>query len=73
MQDIKGLYRTIQYYRGLYITIHDYTGLYRTIQDYTGMVDDHPWQLSPGVSFVSKVLVPNYKSVLHLFLVGDHP
>ena len=53
MQDNTGLYRTIQYYRGLYITIHDYTGLYRTIQDYTGMVDDHPWQLSPGVSFVS--------------------
>ena len=37
------------------------------------MVDDHPWQLSPLVSFVSKVLVPNYKSVVHLFLMGDHP
>ena len=37
------------------------------------MVDDHPWQLSPGVSFVIKVLVPGYKSVVHFFLEGDHP
>ena len=37
------------------------------------MVGDHPWQLSPGVSFASKVLVPDYESVVHFFLVGDHP
>ena len=38
-----------------------------------GMVVDHPWQLSPGVSFAIKVLVPDYKSVVHFFLEGDHP
>ena len=37
------------------------------------MVGDHPWQLSPDVSFVSKVLVPINKFVVHLFLVVDHP
>ena len=44
------------------------------------MVGDLPWQLSPGVSFVSNVLVSNFKSVVHfllwvtiLRLVGDHP
>ena len=37
------------------------------------MDGDHMWQLSTSVSFVCKVLVPNYKYVLHLFLVGDHP
>ena len=37
-----------------------------------GMVGDHPWQFSPGVYFVNKVLLPNSKSVVHLFLVGDH-
>ena len=37
------------------------------------MVDDHPWQLSPGVSFVIKVLVPDYKSVVHFPMVGDQP
>ena len=36
------------------------------------IVGDHPLQLSPGVSFASKVLVPNYKSVVHCILVGDH-
>ena len=38
-----------------------------------GMVSDHPWQVSPGVSFVSNVKVPNTKSVVHFLLVGDHP
>ena len=45
-----------------------------------GMVADHPWQLSPGVSFVSNVYVPNFMSVVHfllwvtiLMLGGDHP
>ena len=38
-----------------------------------GMVGDYPWQLSPSVSFVSNVLVPNSKALLHLLLVGDHP
>ena len=38
-----------------------------------GMVGDHPRQLSPGVSFVIKVLAPDYKSVVHFFLVDDHP
>ena len=38
-----------------------------------GMVGDHPWQFSPGVSFVSDVLSPNSKSVVHFLLVGDHP
>ena len=37
------------------------------------MVGDHPWQLSPGLSFVSKVSVPNSKSVVYFLLVGDHP
>ena len=37
------------------------------------MIGDHPWQLSPGVSFAIKVLVPDYKSVVHFFLEGDHP
>ena len=37
------------------------------------MVGDHSWQLSPGVSFASKVLVPNYKFIVHFFPVGDHP
>ena len=40
---------------------------------FLGLVGDHLWQLSPGVSFESKVLVPNYKSVVHFFLVGEHP
>ena len=38
-----------------------------------GMVDDHSWQLSPGPYLLSKVYVPNSKSVAYLFLVGDHP
>ena len=38
-----------------------------------GMEEDHLWQLSPGVSFVSKVQIPNSKNVVHLLLVGDHP
>ena len=38
-----------------------------------GMVVDHPWQLSPGVSFVSKVYVPNFDFVVYFLLVGDHP
>ena len=53
-----------------------------------GAVGDHPmdgdhlWQMSTSVSFVSKVLVLNSKSVVHfrlvwwvtiLRLVGDHP
>ena len=38
-----------------------------------GMEEDHLWQLSPGVSFVSKVQMPNSKNVLHFLLVGDHP
>ena len=33
------------------------------------MVGEHPWQLSPGVSFVSNVLVPNFLSVVHFCLV----
>ena len=37
------------------------------------MVGDHSWQLSPGVSFVRKVLVPNFKSLVYFLLVGDHP
>ena len=36
-----------------------------------GMVSDHPWQLSPGVSFVSIVSLSNSKFV-HFLLVGDH-
>ena len=38
-----------------------------------GMVGEHPWQLSPGVSFVSNVQMPNSKLVVHFLLVGDHP
>ena len=38
-----------------------------------GMVENHLCQLSPGVSFVSKVSVTNSESVLYLLLVGDHP
>ena len=44
-----------------------------------GAVGDHPmdgdhlWQMSTSVSFVSKVLVLNSKSVVHFLLVGDHP
>ena len=37
------------------------------------IVGNHPWQLSPGVSFVSKVYVPNFESVVYFLLVGDHP
>ena len=37
------------------------------------MVVDHPWMLLPGVSFVSKVQVPNSKSVVHFLQEGDHP
>ena len=29
------------------------------------IVDDCPWQLSPGISFVSEVLVVNSMSVVH--------
>ena len=36
-----------------------------------GMVGDHPWQLSPGISFVSSVKVPNSESVVYVLLVGD--
>ena len=36
-----------------------------------GIVGDHPWQLSPGLSFVSSVL--NSKSVVDFLLVGVHP
>ena len=38
-----------------------------------GMVGDHPWKLSPGVSFQSKMYVPNSMSVVHFLLVGDYP
>ena len=38
-----------------------------------GHLMDHPWQLLPGVSFVSKVYVPNFESVVYFLLVGDHP
>ena len=38
-----------------------------------GLVGDRPWQFSPGLIFVSKVQVQNFKSVVHLRLVGDHP
>ena len=34
-----------------------------------GKVDDHPKQLLPGVSFVSKVYAPNSKPVVHFLLV----
>ena len=37
--------------------------------DHPTMVGDHPWLLSPGVSFVSSVYVPNTKSVAHFLLV----
>ena len=40
---------------------------------YVSMVGVHPWQLSPSVNFLTKVLVPNSKSVGHLLLVVDHP
>ena len=45
-------------------------GLWVTI---LGMVGDHPWQLSPGISFVSSVKVPNSKFVVYVLMVGDHP
>ena len=38
-----------------------------------GMVADHPWQLSPGLNFASKVWMPNCKSVVPFFLVGGRP
>ena len=38
-----------------------------------GMVEDHPWQFLPGVSFVSKVQMPNSKNVVYFLLVGDLP
>ena len=38
-----------------------------------GMVEDHLWQLSPGVSFVSKVQMPNSKNIVLFLLVGDYP
>ena len=37
------------------------------------MVGDHPWQLSPGISFVSSVKVPNSESVVYVLLVDEHP
>ena len=38
-----------------------------------GRVGDHPRQFLLGVSFVDKVLVPNYISVVYFLLVVDHP
>ena len=50
------------------------------VGDILGMIGDPPWQLSPGVSFVSKVKVPipckyytYFQCVTILRLVGDHP
>ena len=34
-----------------------------------GTVSDHPLQLSPGLSFVSSVKVPNSRSIVHFLLV----
>ena len=34
-----------------------------------GTVSDHPLQLSPGLSFVSSVKVPNSRSIVYFFLV----
>ena len=39
--------------------------------DPQGMVGRHLWQLSPGISFVSKV--PNSLSIVHFHQVGGHP
>ena len=40
-----------------------------------GMVEDHPRQILPCVSFVSKVQMPNSKNVVVTILgvVGDRP
>ena len=38
-----------------------------------GMVGDYPWQLSPSVSFVSNVKVPDSMSVVYVLLVGEYP
>ena len=37
--------------------------------DHLGLVFNHPWQLSCGANFVSKVVVPNSMSVKHFLLV----
>ena len=37
------------------------------------MLGDHPWQLSPGISFGSSVKVPNSESVVYFLPVGNHP
>ena len=37
------------------------------------MIGDTPWQLLPGLSFVSSVSVPNTESVVYFLLLGDHP
>ena len=68
--EVSNIASTIENNMTLKKTLGDHPWVGGTI---LGMEEDHLWQLSPGVSFVSKVQIPNSKNVVHLLLVGDHP